>query len=259
MIPIAPIVQIHKTIVDVNSGNILTQTLLPLAAIVISISTAVLAFIQWHLEGRRVVVDAQVATLVAPPPNGGRGCLMLTATNNGRSPAIIKQWGFDNPRELYTAVPGGKLWSLGPDVPHTLPAGASQVWWLDFKEQKRLLDFAHPGDHLLRGFVVLGTRKRKTSRFLISDAGALIPASRARRYISSRLRNRFGIGVLVIGKPGSDYSSMSLQRSGPWLSFTKLRIDVVVENEASHDSSILADSAMKNRFWARRQITFDTQ
>ena len=50
---------------------------------------------------------------------------------------------------------------------------------------------------------------------------------------------------------------MSLQRSGPWLSFTKLRIDVVVENEASHDSSILADSAMKNRFWARRQITFD--
>ena len=117
MIPIAPVVQIHRTIVNVSGGSSLTQTLLPLAAIVISITTAALAFIQWYLEGRRVVIDAKVATLIAPPPNAGRNCLMLTATNNGRSPVIIRQWGFDNPRGLYTAGPGGGLWSLGPRHP----------------------------------------------------------------------------------------------------------------------------------------------
>ena len=104
---------------------------------------------------------------------------------------------------------------------------------------------------------MLGTRKRKTSRQLISDTGSLIPASRIHRYFYGKFRNRLGIGVLMGGPTGSDHFMMSLQRTGPWLSFTKLRIDVVIENQASRISSILPGSEMKRRFWIRRRILIE--
>jgi hypothetical protein len=203
------------------------------------------------------VVDAKLATLVAAPPDGGRSGLMLSATNIGRSTAIIRQWGFDNPREVYTAGPGDGLWSLGPATPHTLSPGASQVWWLDFKEHKTLLDFSHPGDHFLRGYVVLGTRRRKTSRSFITDGGTLVSPSRIRRYVQGKLRKGFGVGVLVLGKLGSDHFVLSLQRTGPWLSFTKLRIDVIIEEDDSRRSFVVPGSAMERRFWLKKQILID--
>lgn len=191
-----------SVVVRVQEGNSLTGLVLPVIAIFISLVAAGLTFWQWYLEGRRVVVDGQSASLVTESEH--RPGLMVSATNNGRISAIIRQWGFDNPREVYSATPGNGVWSLGPSMPHTLDAGTSQVWWLDSREQKALLEARHPGGpYLLRGFVVLGTRRRKVSRSYINmSTRVTVPANRIWR-AAHRIRSRRGIAIMIFGRLGS--------------------------------------------------------
>jgi hypothetical protein len=243
-----PTMHVSKTIVEVSQSNGLIQVILPLVAIAISISTAVLTFFQWYLEGRRVVVDSQSAMLVARPPTRRSG-LMLSVTNYGRIPAVVRQWGFDNPREVYSAIPVAGQWSVGPETPYTLEPGTSQTWWLDYHQHKQRLESEHPGGpYLLRGFAVLGTRKHKYSRSFINlDSGIKIPVNPIKRRIAS-IRSRRGIGILIAGKIGTDQFVMSLQRTGIVPIFKKIRIDVVQDPHESQPAQALTGSLIERRF-----------
>jgi hypothetical protein len=249
MIQKLPVSHSSIIIVHVLSGNIVTNIILPTLAIVVPIA----AVSQWYLEGRRVTVSSQSATLVSESEH--RGGLMLSATNNGRIPALIRQWGFDNPREVYSATPTGNVWSLGPATPHTLEPGTSQVWWLDLAEQRNLLEMRHPdAEHVLRGFVVLGTRKRKVSRSLIAmRTGVTIPANPIQRRLA-RLKSSRVIGVMIFGGAGSKHFRMRLTNPKARFVFTKIRINVVQDPLGSRPARVLEDSSMVRRFWGRRTI-----
>jgi hypothetical protein len=198
-------------------------------------------------------VDSQSAMLVSQSEH--RSGLMLSATNNGRIPAIIRQWGFYNPREVYVAMPMDGFWSSGPSMPHTLEPGTSQVWWLDYRQQKDRLKSQHPDStHLLRGFVVLGTRKRKASRsFIDMSTGITIPVNSVRRRFD-RIRSRRGIGLLIFGKRGARNFTLQLQSVGTRFLFTKIKIDVVQDQLGAQPARLLADSAIVRHFFGRRRI-----
>jgi hypothetical protein len=231
-----------------------TQLALSIAAIAISVVAATLSFVLWHLEGRRVAVDPQSAILVSDSER--RSGLMLSATNNGRIPAVIKRWGFDNPREVYSLTPREGVWSCGPPTDFTLQPGTSQVWWLDYREQKNYLEREHPGSSfLLRGFVVLGTRRLRLSKVLIDlTTGTTIPVSRIRRRLD-RLRNRRGIHVQFVPgeiKPGAQLESVGLRYF-----FTKIKVDVVQDEVGEQPARALGDSFSVHRFWGRRTIEIE--
>lgn len=243
-------------VVNVNEGNGWTQLILPVAAILISVCAAALAFLQWTLEGRRVSVDANSAVMVAPPEEGGsRSALMLSVTNYGRIPAVIRQWGFDNPREIYGAGPGGGGWSRGPDLPHTLEPGATQVWWLDYGEQKKRLSLEHPGGpYLLRGYVVLGTKRRKYARSLINlGNGITVSPNPIRRWVDKHWRP--GIGCLISGKIGSDHFNLTLTRTGMLAAFAKVRVDAIQAPRPGQPARVLPNSLHAFRFIARKNVS----
>ena len=230
------------------------QTVLSVAAIAISIGTAGLSFLQWYLEGRRVTVNAYSGIVVGPPV-GSRSCLILSVTNHGRIPATVKQWGFDNPREVYAATPSAAVWSHGPQLPHTLEAGASQVWMLDYQEHKAILEKSHPGSrYRLRGFVVLATDKRKTCRSYIQvGTGTSIPVNPIKRWLA-KLRRDISIAVVIAGRVGSDHFTMCVQRPSQGLYLTRFTIDVVLDSQESRPSQLLSHSEQTYRFWFRRSI-----
>jgi hypothetical protein len=236
-----------------SAGVSSTQLILPVIAIVISVCAAVLPFMQWYLEGRRITVDAR-STFLVQPSERSRSCIMLSVTNTGRIPAIIRQWGFDNPREVYLARPGTGIWSMGPEMPFTLEPGATQAWWLDYREQKRLLETGHPGPgHVLRGFVRLGTGKPRTSRsFIRLGTGVTVPMNPLKRRLNSITRAA-GPAVLIFSRMGADYFAMSLLRPKFGLYFTRFSIDVVVEERGSTPAHVLPDYAFKFRFWMSRK------
>ena len=233
------------------------QTILSITAIVIATGTAGLSFLQWYLEGRRVAVNAYSGTVVGPPV-GHRSCLILSVTNHGRIPATVTQWGFDNPREVYTAMPGSEVWSHGPQVPHTLEAGASQVWMLDYHEHKTILDGGHPGSkHRLRGFVDLATGKHKVCRsFIQLSAGNQVPTNSVKRLLKRLLRD-MPIAVLILQRNDAERFILGLERPRWRLYTTRVIIDVVLDPQPSRPAQVLPNSQRSYRFWLRRHITID--
>ena len=233
------------------------QIILSSIAIVISLCAAGSQFLQWYLEGRRVSVTAEGALMAGTPDAPGmRSVLVLSATNHGRIPAVIRQWGFYNPHKVYSAGPGPGAWSKGPDMPFALEPGATQAWFLDSREQQQLLAAYHPDSpYLLRGFVRLGTGKRRLSSSFVQVGTGATRLTNPPKWRLRRTQVAAGPGVLVVGKLGSDHFDLTLQRPKLCLYIKRFVIDVViVDPTASTEAEVLPGSSHAYRFWFRRKI-----
>jgi hypothetical protein len=235
----------------------MVQTILSVAAIVISVFAAGSQFLQWYLEGRRVSVNSHSA-LVSATSNGPRNVLILSAANHGRIPATIRQWGFDSPEEIYHALPGPGKWSQGPEMPFVLEPGATQSWQLDYREQQEQIASYHPDSpYLLRGFVRLGTGKQRLSSSFVQLGAGPTKLTNPPRWRLRRLQRNAGPAAIVIGKKDPDRFYLMLQRPKLCLYTKRFIIDVVICSIASGASTPARtprnyQSAF--RFWFRRKV-----
>jgi hypothetical protein len=108
----------------------------------------------------------------------------------------------------------------------------------------------------LRGYVVLGTRKRKRARSLINlSNGTLIPVNPLRRWVD-RCRQRRGIGGLISGKVGSDNFVLSLHRTGILVAFSRVRVDLIQGPRPGQPAQVLPNSLSTFRFLSKRHVSF---
>jgi hypothetical protein len=238
----------------------MAQTILSVVAIVISVFAAGSQFLQWYLEGRRVSVNSRTSLLVGTP-NGPRSVLILSATNHGRIPATIRQWGFDSPDDIYRALAGPGNWSQGPDMPFVLEPGVTQSWQLDYREQKEQIGSYHPDSpYLLRGFVRLGTGKRRLSSSFVQLGTGPTRLTNPQRWRLRRVQRNAGPAAFVVGKKDPDRFYLTLQRPKLCLYTKKFIIDVVVCSiapGASTPARTLQNHRSACRFWFRRKVMIE--
>lgn len=118
--------------------------------------------VTWPVEGDGVEQVRRLAAQgMAPQPVVG-----VKVINYGRSPVRVERWGIidDGSGTTYTPIKD----SIGPDLPHDLPAGASATWVVDMIVIKNSLETTAEvlGKPLrsIRGSVETGTGKKLVSQ-----------------------------------------------------------------------------------------------
>jgi hypothetical protein len=116
----------------------LAPLILSVVAITVSVVGLIATYIQWLLNGARVVVRA--GSGVAAGQLAHPEVLLVLANNSGRTAAWIEQWGF----VVKGTNHGPTAWQDGPAVPYRLEGYAEVRWQLDYQEARQNLAANYP-------------------------------------------------------------------------------------------------------------------
>jgi hypothetical protein len=94
--------------------------------------------VSWVWAGPRIRVTS-FSGIVAGQPQHPEA-LFLVASNRGRMPATIDQWGFIIKGSLH----GVAAWMSSPEVPHRLEPYTQVRWQQDFRETRVMLTQGYP-------------------------------------------------------------------------------------------------------------------
>ncbi|MBT2504786.1 hypothetical protein J7I98_02520 [Streptomyces sp. ISL-98] len=141
----------------------MAATVLSICALAVSVVSLTWQVVSWLRTGPVIKVRTHYAIPVIAGEIGSQQYLAVAATNRGRAPATITNWGLLLPDDVTTASQSAALPGV-EELPHRLDPYAETSWYLGLGELDRICQERGIARGQIRPFVNVSGQGRKVGK-----------------------------------------------------------------------------------------------